>query len=75
MKIPLGRCLVCEQRKQMWRCVDITGGGTFHGVCFECRDKYAQQSMHLTALRRWLAGSFFIIIALLAVVAFIIGGR
>jgi len=35
----------------------------------------AQQSVHLTALRRWLAVSVFLNAALLSVVAFIIGGR
>lgn len=38
--------------------------------------KYAaQQSVHLTALRRWSGASFLLNIALLIVLAFIIGGR
>lgn len=35
----------------------------------------SQQSVHLTALRRWLALSIFINAVLLAVVLFTIGGR
>ena len=35
----------------------------------------AEQSMHLTALRRGLAASIFINVILLAVVLFTIGGR
>lgn len=41
----------------------------------EVLDKAAQQRVHLTALRRGLALSIFINVALLAVVAFTIGGR
>jgi len=38
--------------------------------------KYAaQQSAHLTALRRWSGASFLLNIVLLIVLAFIIGGR
>ena len=38
-------------------------------------EQSAQQSVHLTALRRWLAVSIFINVVLLAVVVFTIGGR
>lgn len=41
----------------------------------EAKRKAAEQSVHLTALRRGLALSIFINVILLAVVLFIIGGR
>ena len=76
IKIPDGRCLICEQRKKMWRCVDLIGNGAaLHGVCFDCRDKYVQQSVHLTALLRGLAVSILFNVVLLAVALFTIGGR
>lgn len=76
MKIPLGMCLVCEQRKKMWRCVDVTGGGTYHGICFDCHDGYAKQSHYQRmielykgmAIRALLTGLAFGVIAVGAVV-------
>ena len=50
-------------------------GGLSYDEQLSVLKKNAQQSVHLTALRRWLAVSIFINVILLAVVAFIIGGR
>jgi len=45
------------------------------GEIVTLKRKAAEQSVHLTALRRGLALSIFIIVILLAVVLFTIGGR
>jgi len=47
---------------------------TVANIAFRAGVKSAQQSVHLTALWRWLAASLFINVVLLAVVLAIIGG-
>ncbi len=49
-------------------------GGLSYDEQLSVLKKNAQQSMHLTALRRGMAVSIFINVVLLAVVAFTIGG-
>lgn len=58
MEIPLGMCLVCEQKNKMWRCVDVTGGGTFHGICLECRDKYIKKNSQPKYTFKYASASF-----------------
>jgi hypothetical protein len=60
METPIGKCLICGKMIQMWRCGDINGGGTYHIVCFECNERDSRQSVHLTALWRWIVGWIFV---------------
>lgn len=39
MEIPYGMCLVCETNRRMQKCIDLTGGGNYYGVCFRCFGK------------------------------------
>jgi hypothetical protein len=66
MEVPVGKCLNCGKMINMWRCGDVTGGGTYHIVCFECNERTSRQSVQLTAVWRWVIGGIF-------VTAFIIG--
>lgn len=50
MNLPVASCLVCGQEKELAVWVDpaITGG-SFHGVCFQCRQA-AQHGVEADAL-------------------------
>jgi hypothetical protein len=63
----------CGKTINMWRCGDVSGGGTYHIVCFECNEKDTRQNVPLTALWRWvgwmfvtglLMGTFFVVLVL-----------
>ena len=43
---------------EMWRCGDVSGGGTYHIVCFECSERDSRQSAPSTALWRWVGWMF-----------------
>jgi hypothetical protein len=58
MEIVIGKCLNCGKMIRMWRCGDITGGGTYHIVCFECNEGDSRQSIQVTALWRWVGWIF-----------------
>jgi len=71
METPIGKCLTCGKTIQMWRCVDISGGGTYHIVCFECSERDSRKSGQWTALWRWVGwifvtgfiiGTFFVVL-------------
>ena len=71
MEIPIGKCLSCGKMIEMWRCGDMTGGGTYHIVCFECNERDSRQSVQLTTLWRWVGwifvtgfiiGTFFVVL-------------
>jgi len=47
MNLPVASCIVCGQEKELAVWVDpAVTGGSFHGVCFQCRQA-AQQSFAL----------------------------
>lgn len=54
---------------------NVVIGGLSYEEQVSALKRAAQQSVHLTALRRWLVVSIFINVILLALVLFIIGGR
>jgi hypothetical protein len=54
METPVGKCMNCGKTINMWRCGDTAGGGTYHIVCFECRERDSRQSVKVTALWRWV---------------------
>jgi hypothetical protein len=58
MEIPVAKCLTCGKTMEMWRCGDVSGGGTYHIVCFECSEKDSRQNVQLTSLWRWVGCSF-----------------
>jgi hypothetical protein len=59
MEIPVAKCLTCGKMMQMWRCGDVSGGGTYHLVCFECSEKNSRQNVQgTTALWRWVGWMF-----------------
>lgn len=44
MNLPVASCLICGQEKELAVWVDpAVTGGSFHGVCFECRQAAQQQ--------------------------------
>jgi len=61
METPIGKCLICGKMINMWRCGDMNGSGTYHIVCFECNERDSRQSVHLTAVWRWIVGWIFVI--------------
>jgi hypothetical protein len=58
METPVGKCLNCGKMIRMWRCENMTGGGTYHIVCFECNERDSRQSVQVTALWRWVGWIF-----------------
>jgi len=38
----------------------MNGSGTYHIVCFECNERDSRQSVHLTAVWRWIVGWIFV---------------
>jgi hypothetical protein len=54
MEVPSGKCMSCGKTINMWRCGDVSGGGTYHIVCFECSERNSRQNAPLTALWRWV---------------------
>ena len=70
MQTPVGKCLNCGKTIQMWRCEDTPGGGTYHIVCFECRERDSRQGVPLTGLWRWVGG--IVVIGLVMGILFIV---
>lgn len=78
VRVQLAGCLTAAEGARQSVYIGDYGWSPAYQAVIELRklyEKAAQHSAHLTALRRGLAASIFINVVLLAVVAFIIGGR